>query len=241
MAGKKRRNPAEAGTSDFRPTVESDDSDEASNADEEDYSLARRLIAEGYLLGPQSPPGNAEDYPPRSPASHVSSFTGSDKEREQRFLADYYARRDAAAAERARKQKELVPGQKRKIDEFDQSEMDTDDAAYGRKSLPRSLESYGLREAVESAAIVVNFMVEVNGDVDINIDDPYSIRNAIRYTDERWDDKSINWDGPIERAHERGPETAERLYEMPVVGFMDMVSAVLMFTNYLFGQGVEIL
>ncbi|KAI1137848.1 hypothetical protein F5Y05DRAFT_386599 [Hypoxylon sp. FL0543] len=108
-------------------------------------------------------------------------------------------------------------------------------------SLTRPVGEYPLREAVESMAIVLNFIEEVNVGASIDLNRLETVLKWLDYGDERWDDKRINWEEAIVLAHERMRETAELLYELKVLDFTDLMYHLLNFSRNLYARGVEIL
>ncbi|KAI0841131.1 hypothetical protein F5Y06DRAFT_213834 [Hypoxylon sp. FL0890] len=193
------------------------------------------------------------DYPPGSPVSHVSSFTGSEREREQNFLKEYYARAEAELAEKQKRGEEYGESEPDDEEEEDSHEdyyvesvTDEDEPSATAHTTqagsgPRSLGKYSVRDVIEGMAIVFNFVMDVKPDAGINLDQPQTIKYKLNYYDKVWSNKGINWRRRIRRARQRGEETAERFYDMRMSDFMALAYDVISFGRELHGRGIPLL
>ncbi|OTA82304.1 hypothetical protein M434DRAFT_379522 [Hypoxylon sp. CO27-5] len=195
----------------------------------------------------------ARAYVPTSPVSQVSSFTGSEKEREQEIIRKFYAELQAEDDAGQREAEALAPEQSTKqkyndddVDDFDEKDELRDKVAITGTARPpppwhtRRLEAHSLKDALENMAVVINFLKEVNKNAAIEADNPQSIKDAINYNDLRWTNKNIDWEVPIEQAYTYYNETVKLLYKIPVLAFMDLTYALLDFSSYLYSRGIEI-
>ncbi|OTA56478.1 hypothetical protein K449DRAFT_399491 [Hypoxylon sp. EC38] len=195
----------------------------------------------------------ARAYVPTSPVSHISSFTGSEKEREQEIIRKFYAELQAEDDAAQQEDKALAPEQSTKqkyndddVDDFDEKvELQDKVAITGTARTPppghtRRLEAHSLKDALENMAVIINFLKEVNKNAIIEADNPQSIKDAINYNDLRWANKNIDWEVPIEQAYTYYNETVKLLYKIPVLAFMDLTYALLDFSSYLYSRGIEI-